>query len=117
MGKPTNVLIAGNRTTTTKNSNPKKNNQFVSTTTSTPRAHTISLTTSYEGTLSELQNVKLKIVGSTSRSNTLLEDGLIIQTGRNNGWYIRSNGEGTAISMFNLNGVKPDSVKPIISTS
>lgn len=113
LGTPTNITINGGRTSAVSSSTVDgvAGTQYYTTGTQSLGRHRISFTTSYTGSLSELANIRLRLFANTASNQSYptrysVEDGRRTQGHRPSGSrYIVSNGNGTAVSGYYVQGV------------
>ncbi|WP_035460376.1 KxYKxGKxW signal peptide domain-containing protein, partial [Ligilactobacillus apodemi] len=113
LGTPTNVLVDGGATTTY-TSGSKSGTEYISaSTTKGITSHTFTFTTSYTGSVEDLANLNITLIGATSKTNMLFEDGSVQRYGRYNSEtapYIVANEAGTAISGYKVTGINEDAL-------
>ncbi|MFS1664379.1 accessory Sec-dependent serine-rich glycoprotein adhesin, partial [Streptococcus sp. zg-JUN1979] len=120
LGNPTNVLIDGSSATAITNSSRSGTQYVSSSTTRGVTSHTITFTTTWSGSTEDLSSLKITLIGSTSRTNQIFEDGSVRRVGRYNDVsspYIVANEAGTAISGYVVSGIKEDSLPSESDTS
>uniref|UniRef100_UPI001F57182C accessory Sec-dependent serine-rich glycoprotein adhesin n=1 Tax=Streptococcus acidominimus TaxID=1326 RepID=UPI001F57182C len=114
LGTPTNITINGARTSAGRSSTVSgvTGTQYYTTGTQSLGTHRISFTTSYTGSLSELSNIRLRLFANTASNQSYpsgYEDGRQANGHRPSGSkYIVSNGHGTAVSGYYVQGVNRD---------
>ncbi|HEM5335415.1 TPA: KxYKxGKxW signal peptide domain-containing protein, partial [Streptococcus suis] len=123
LGSPTNVLIDGSSTTSKSNpyvGSTSQGTEYISTSKSIGiTTHTITFTTAYSGSTSDLSTLKIKLVAASSVATSVYEDASNLKYGRynsNTAPYVVANDAGTAIGGYFVNGINQDSI-PSDSTS